>query len=55
MCRELRNNFSGEQKKKNVFKENIPQSGGKNDKKLRWDRRLQIQNLFIAFKRVPQW
>ena len=30
----------------------IPQSGGKNVKTLRWDHRLQIQNLFMAFKRV---
>ena len=31
----------------------IPQSGGKNVKTFRWDHRLQIQNLFMAFKRVP--
>ena len=31
----------------------IPQSGGKNVKMFRWDHRLQIQNLFMAFKRVP--
>ena len=31
----------------------IPQSGGKNVKAFRWDHRLQIQNLFMAFKRVP--
>ena len=30
----------------------IPQSGGKNVKTFRWDHRLQIQNLFMAFKRV---
>ena len=30
-----------------------PQSGGKNVKTFRWDQRLQIQNLFMAFKRVP--
>ena len=33
----------------------IPQSGGKNVKTFRWDHRLQIQNLFMAFKRVPLW
>ena len=33
----------------------IPQSGGKNVKTFRWDQRLQIQNLFKAFKRVPRW
>ena len=33
----------------------IPQSGGGNVKKLRWDHRLQIQNIFMAFKRVPLW
>ena len=33
----------------------IPQSGGKNVKTVRWDHKLQIQNLFIAFKRVPLW
>ena len=30
-------------------------SGGKTVKTFRWDRRLQIQNLFMAFKRVPLW
>ena len=30
----------------------IPQSGGKNVKTFRCDHRLQIQNLFMAFKRV---
>ena len=30
----------------------IPQSGGKNVKTFRWGHRLQIQNLFMAFKRV---
>ena len=30
----------------------IPESGGKNVKTFRWDHRLQIQNLFMAFKRV---
>ena len=33
----------------------IPQSGGKTVKTLRWDHRLLIQNLFMAFKRVPLW
>ena len=33
----------------------IPQSGGKSVKTFRWDHRLQIQNLFVAFKRVPLW
>ena len=33
----------------------IPQSGGKNVKTFRWDHRLQIQNLLVAFKRVPLW
>ena len=33
----------------------IPQSGGKNVKTFRWGHRLQIQNLFMAFKRVPLW
>ena len=31
----------------------IPQSGGKNVKTFRWDHGLQIQNLFMEFKRVP--
>ena len=31
----------------------IPQSGGKNDKTFRWDHRLQIQNLFMAFNGFP--
>ena len=31
----------------------ISQSGGNNVKTFRWDHRLQIQNLFVAFKRVP--
>ena len=34
----------------------IPQSVGKNVKTLsRWDHRLQIQNIFMAFKRIPLW
>ena len=33
----------------------IPQSGGKNVKMFRWDHRLQVENLFMAFKRVPLW
>ena len=33
----------------------IPQSGGGNVRTIRWDQRLQIQNLSIAFKRVPRW
>ena len=33
----------------------IPQSGGGNVKTFRWDQRLQIQNLFMAFKRIPRW
>ena len=46
-----------------VFKKNqnasidllsIPQSGGKMSKRFRWDHRLQIQNVFVAFKRVPR-
>ena len=32
-----------------------PPVRGKNIKTLRWDHRLQIQNLFMAFKRVPLW
>ena len=32
-----------------------PPVRGKNVKTFRWDRRLQIQNLFMAFKRVPRW
>ena len=32
-----------------------PPVGGKNVKTFRWDQRLQIQNLFMAFKRVPRW
>ena len=31
----------------------IPRVGRKNVKTFRWDQRLQIQNLFMAFKRVP--
>ena len=31
----------------------IPRLGRKNVKTFRWDHRLQIQNLFMAFKRVP--
>ena len=33
----------------------IPRLGRKNVKTFRWDQRLQIQNLFIAFERVPRW
>ena len=33
----------------------IPQSGGKNVKTFRWDHSLQIQNLFMAFKRISRW
>ena len=33
----------------------IPSQGGKNVKTFRWDQRLRIQNLFIAYKRVPRW
>ena len=33
----------------------IPQSREKNVKTFRRDHRLQIQNLFMAFKRVPRW
>ena len=32
-----------------------PSQGQKNVKTFRWDRRLQIQNLFMVFKRVPRW
>ena len=32
-----------------------PPVRGKNVKTFRWDHRLQIQNLFMAFKRVPRW
>ena len=32
-----------------------PPVGGKYVKTFRWDQRLQIQNLFTAFKRVPRW
>ena len=32
----------------------IPQLGGGNVKTFRLDQRLQIQNLFMAFKRVPR-
>ena len=32
-----------------------PQVRGENVKTFRWDHRLQIQNLFTAFKRVPRW
>ena len=31
----------------------IPRLWGKNVKTFRWDQRLQIQNLFMAFKQVP--
>ena len=33
----------------------IPQLGGENVKTFRLDQRLQIQNLFMAFKRVLRW
>ena len=33
----------------------IPQSRGKNVKTFRWDHGLQIQNLYMVFKRVPRW
>ena len=33
----------------------IPQSGRKDVKTFRWDQRLQVQNHFMAFKRVPRW
>ena len=32
-----------------------PPVRGENVKTFRWDHRLQIQNLFMAFKRVPLW
>ena len=32
-----------------------PPVRGENVKTFRWDHRLQIQNLFMAFKRVPRW
>ena len=34
-------------------KQHIPPSGGKNVKTFRWDHRLQIQNLFMAFNGAP--
>ena len=33
----------------------IPHSGEKNVKTFMWDHRLQIQNFFMAYKRVPVW
>ena len=35
--------------------EHSPVRGRRNVKTFRWDHRLQIQNLFMAFKRVLQW
>ena len=32
-----------------------PPVRGKNVKTFRWDHRLQIQNIFMAFNRVPRW
>ena len=32
-----------------------PPVRGENVKTFRWDNRLQIQNLMMAFKRVPLW
>ena len=32
-----------------------PPVRGKNVKTFRWDYRLQIQNIFMAFKQVPRW
>ena len=32
-----------------------PPVRGENVKTFRWDHRLQIQNLFMTFKRVPRW
>ena len=32
-----------------------PPVRGENVKTFRWDHRLQIQNLFVAFERVPRW
>ena len=32
-----------------------PPVRGENIKTFRWDHRVQIQNLFLAFKRVPLW
>ena len=32
-----------------------PPVRGKNVKTFRWDHRLQIQNLFMVFKRLPRW
>ena len=29
--------------------------GKKNVKTFKWDQRLQIQNLFMAFKQIPRW
>ena len=37
-----------------MFKESEhPTQGGKCQNSYRWDHRLQIQNIFMAFKRVP--
>ena len=33
----------------------IPQLEGGKCQNVRWDQRLQIQNLFVAFERVPRW
>ena len=35
--------------------EHPPVRGGQIVKTFRWGQRLQIQNLFMAFKRVPRW
>ena len=35
--------------------EHPPVRGGGDVKMFRWDQRLQIQNLFMAFKQVPRW
>ena len=35
--------------------EHPPVRGGGDVKTFRWDHRLQIQNLSMAFKRVPRW
>ena len=46
---------NGSKQKTTINLKNIPQKGGGIVKTFRWEHRLQRQNLFMAFKRVPRY
>ena len=49
LCRFLKKNLNASKPYEH------PPVRGENVKTFRWDHRLQIQNLFMAFERVPRW